>query len=129
MARKTVLDTITHPHPRIAPLSGHHAEIVPGVSIRLYGEDWRVMYENGVRCDRLVPYDVTFKVGDEAEHGSYNLRYTGKIVGIGVKTVTIDASDIGHTTRRLTIHEFDRRNYKFDAAKVAEFNADEMMHI
>lgn len=98
-------------HP--APVAYHHnAEIVPGVSIRLYGID-----TNHVDGDK--PYDITFKVGDQAEFDSYNLSYVGKILAITEKTVTIE----GHSRPcRLDIYEFDHRNHDFDLAAINERN-------
>lgn len=73
--------------------------------------------------------EVSFEVGDEAEHGSYNLIYTGKIVSITPKTVTVERKDIGCGNRRLKWNEFAWRNHDFDAAKVASYNSNEMMYI
>ena len=59
-------------------------EIVKGKSIKI-----ECFYEN-----LHVPREFTneFEIGDEAEYDSWNLRYTGKIVSITEKTVTIDAA-------------------------------------
>lgn len=93
---------------------GHHAEIAVGVSIRLHGLD-------NNRVNGPVAYDLTFKVGDEAEYDSYNFSYTGKILAIGEKTVSIQGNG---KTARLSIYDFSRRNRDFDAVKVAARNAD-----
>jgi len=95
-----------------AVAEGMRAEIVPGVSIRLVG------------TYRAKEVDVTFKVGDMAEYGSYNLSYYGPIVGITAKTVTIQP-----LPKRLGLYEFLWRNWDFDLAIVKEQNADTMRHI
>lgn len=115
---------------------GHHAEIVPGVSIRLFG-----LVEAGSRYvkgpeGKMVPceahvYRKDFKIGDEAEYHSYNLSYTGTITSITAKTVTVveyygTASAKAH---RLDLSEFDRRNWNFDSAETAKRNSDTMQHI
>lgn len=77
--------------------------------------------------NRITPmtFDRTFKVGDEAEYGSYNLKYTGRILAIGPKTVKIDASCTGDKVRSLDLFEFIDRNWDFDAEKMAKHNAEE----
>jgi hypothetical protein len=94
-------------------MMGHHADITPGVSIRIHG----VMTN---RVGGPQAYDLTFKVGDSAVYGGYNLTYTGRIVSVGAKTVTIE--NHGQKTR-LSIASFSRLNDDYDAAKIAERNA------
>jgi hypothetical protein len=84
----------------------HNAEIIPGQSITLYGE------QDG------KAYSKTFKIGDIAEYDSYNLSYNlsylGKIVSITAKTVTIQPSFQARRpepTRRLKVSTFEWRNY------------------
>lgn len=97
---------------------GAHADVTPGKSIRLYGiEDYK------------GPYDITFNVGDEAIHGSYNFVYTGKILKIGPKTVTVDAGDIGSKPKRLTVYNFSGRNRGYDADAIAARNARTSLEI
>lgn len=91
------------------------ADIVPGKSIRIYG------------THRGVYFDKTFEIGDEAEYGSYNLIYTGKIVKIGPKTVTIQA--YGRENHRLNLNKFSWRNWDFDAEAIAAQNAETSMYI
>ena len=64
-------------------LEGCSADVEPGVSIRIYGE-----YPNHV--DGPKPFDQTFRLSDSCEYDSYNLKYTGTIVGIGPKSVVVD---------------------------------------
>ena len=62
-----------------------------------------------------------FEIGDVAEYDSYNLSYTGTIVAITDKTVTIKPR-FNERNRRLKIRDFAWRNYKFDAAETAAKN-------
>jgi hypothetical protein len=98
-------------------LHGHHADIEPKKSIRLYG------YEK----NHVSPhdYDITFNVGDTAIYGSYNLVYTGEIVAIGEKTVKIRE---GHGTKvhSLDIATFSDKNHGYDAEKIAKRNGEWM---
>ncbi len=71
-------------------------------------------------------YETTFKIGDTAEYDSYNLSYTGTITAISEKTVTI-VEDHGTRAHRLSIYEFDRRNYDFDLEKITNRNNEMMM--
>ena len=94
----------------------YNVEIEPRQSIRIYGE-----------TNRSVSYtpkqfDLTFEIGDTAEYDSYNMRYTGKILAIGAKTVTIDAHGTGEHTRRLTLAQFASRNWDFDLEKIQAEN-------
>lgn len=98
-------------------LQGCHAEIVPGESIRVFG-DYR---------GRYFPFDKTFKIGDTAEYDSYNMSYTGAIVNIGAKTVTIQKGD-GTRTCRLSLYDFCWRNHDLDLDRIAERNHDVLMH-
>jgi hypothetical protein len=97
---------------------GHNAEIVPGSSIRLHGIDRR-------RSIEPTPYDRTFHIGDQAEHGSYNLSYYGPIVAITAKSVTI-RSDVDGRNRRLSLAEFSRRNWNFDLQTARRRNGEWM---
>jgi len=97
------------------PEIGRHAEIIPGASIRLYGERYGNAYER------------TFKIGDEAEYDSYNLSYTGSIVSIGAKRVVIQ--DKHGERKSLDIHQFNWRNYDFDAEETFKNNSETMMVI
>ena len=97
---------------------GHHADIIPGKSIRIFGIETN-------RYGGPKAYDKTFKVGDEAEYGSYNLHYFGKIVAIGAKTVRIETSSTGGRSRLLDPYEFSFRN-RDDAERKHEANANWM---
>lgn len=93
---------------------GHHVDIVPRQSIRLYGHEW-----NG---REKIPYDITFKVGDKAEYDSYNLHYIGVIESIGEKRVTI--RDDSGRIHKLEIADFSFRNRDFHLAKLEKANAE-----
>lgn len=62
------------------PRIGHHAEIVPGKSIRLFGIETN-------RVAGPVNYDDTYKVGDACVTGAFNTVYFGTITAIGKSTV------------------------------------------
>ena len=107
-----------HTHRTGATYVGNNAEIVPGSSIRLHGID-------RLRSIEPTPYDRTFKIGDQAEHGSYNMSYYGPIVAITAKSVTI-RSDVDGRNRRLSLAEFSRRNWNFDLSAAQRRNSDWM---
>ena len=99
-------------------MKGHHAEVVPGESIRLFGVDTN-------RVNGPVEYDITFHVGDYAIYEGYNLTYTGPIVKIAANTVSIDANSTGRARlKRFTIAEFNRANRHYDAEKIAKRNSE-----
>lgn len=100
----------------------YNADILPGKFIRLYGE-----YTNHVNGP--VKFDITFEVGDVAEYDSYNLIYTGKIVSIGPKTVTIQHYEHQSTKSRLTIGDFAWKNWDFDLDRIAAHNREESYYI
>jgi len=104
---------VTHEGP---VAEGHHADIIPGKSIRIFGIETN-------RYGGPKAYDKTFKVGDEAEYGSYNLHYFGKILAIGTKTVRVETSFTGGRSSLLDPYEFSFRN-RDDAARKHEANAD-----
>ncbi len=97
---------------------GQHAEIIVGRRIRLFG------VERG--SGRLYRRD--FRIGDVAEVGSYNLTYTGTITAIGEKTITVveDLGTPGAKTHRMSLHEFNWRNWNFDAEECARRNFETM---
>lgn len=70
-----------------------------------------------------------FELGDVAEYDSYNLKYYGKIVAIGAKTVTIQEKYADGRKHRLDMRTFAFRNYDFDLAAAAEHNQTTMQHI
>lgn len=107
---------------------GEHASIVPGKSVTLFGtKGQRTRYVKGLD-GKLVPneyelyYWKKFEIGGTAVYGSYNLTYTGKIVAITEKTVTIDEEN--GTRHRLSLHEFSWRNWNFDLDEIAKRNSE-----
>lgn len=93
---------------------GHAATILPGDSIVIWGFD-----TGRVRGGQA--YDRTFCIGETALYGGMNLDYTGTIVSITAKTVTIQD---GQTVKRLTIADFARKNRFFSIAVSAKRNAE-----
>ena len=89
---------------------GEWAEIVKGKSIRLFGA--RKRWEGSEKSVAL--YEIKFEVGSEAEYDSFNLSYTGTIVSITDKTVTIQPP-YGDKNKRLKIATFQWRNWNFDS--------------
>lgn len=79
-----------------------NAEIDKGKSIRIFGTDGNRLHP--------IQIDRTYRVGERAVYDSYNLFYTGAIVSITDKTVTIDASATGGTRKRLPLAVFFMRN-------------------
>ena len=102
----------------------YNAELVPRKRIRIYGT-----YRNHINGPQ--EFDRVFKMGDWAEYDSYNLKYTGKIVGIGKKTVTILSYPEGNSGKRhqLDLHTFCYRNWDYNAEKIAKDNAETSMYI
>lgn len=100
----------------------YHAEIGRS-SIRVFG-----IMTNHVNGPQQ--FNKTFKVGDCAEYGSYNLIYTGTITNIGPKSVSIaHGTEQQPETTRLSIYEFIDRNWNFDAEKIEKYNLEESMCI
>ena len=115
---------------------GHNVDVRPGQSVRLYGvlrnrvRRLRVCSVDGSRAHTTrydQPYDLIFRIGDRSEHGSYNLIYTGIIVSIGAKTVTVEKDSGGRV--RMSLYDFSRRNEDFDIERIRAQNQDTMLHI
>lgn len=106
----------TH-HPKETNI--YHANITPKKSIRLYGT--QINHLPGP-----IDFDLTFNIGDQAEYDSYNLDYTGEIVAIGAKTITIEDHGERH---RLDLHTFSWRNWNFDVQRIFENNCDTLQRI
>jgi hypothetical protein len=71
---------------------------------------------------------LRFDVGGDCVIGAYNLVYTGSIVSISEKTVTIK-EDHGTRLKRFTYQKFVDWNHNYDAERIAKRNADTMMSI
>lgn len=120
---------------------GQHAIVEPGRRITLLGdmpesyieachvhEDCRANYAVATACARhalgaKASYRKVFELGDDAVYGSFNLVYTGRIVAIGEKTVSIE--DMGRT-HRLDLATFNRRNWNYDADRIRKRNSEWM---
>lgn len=74
-------------------------------------------------------FKKTFKIGDWAEYGSYNLKYNGRITNIGKKTVTIQHYDNRPDKTRLTLNRFAFRNWDFDLEESKKYNSEVMHYI
>jgi hypothetical protein len=112
------------------PVKNSYALVVPGKSITLIGTKTESKSTRGVDGRYTheiveVPYVKTYRIGDLAEHSSWNLSYYGEIKAIGAKTVTIDK---GHRegTARLDLEVFAMRNSRFDAEKAWKHNSEWM---
>lgn len=97
----------------------YNVEIEINTSVRLYG--FISQYDSGKKCMVHAHFDLTFKIDDRAEYDAYNFSYTGEIIAIGERTITIRDDK---TTRRLSLYEFAWRNCDFDAARIAQRNAE-----
>ncbi len=98
------------------------AEITPKKSVRIYGVYGNTLKDGGIK------FDKTFKLGDIAVYDSYNLTYTGEIVGIGPKSVSIRPYP-NSGAKRLDLNTFCWRNWNLDLEKIAYQNSETMMTI
>jgi hypothetical protein len=79
--------------------------------------------------DQLVSVR-SFKVGDHAEYDSFNLKYTGPIMGITAKSVIVRKGSYQDAkTKRMKFEEFAWRNWDFDLEKVSRENWETSMYI
>lgn len=95
---------------------GHQATIVVGESITLHGEHKK---SEGI----YALYNRTFRLGDTAEYDSFNLSYTGEIVSIGEKSITVRD---GKKLHRLSIYEFDWRNFDLNLEAIEARNFEHL---
>lgn len=121
----------THIVSRGANEGGQHLVTVnPGAWVRLHGsrEVWARHPRGGGGGTKLVPYyDLTFRLGDVAVNGSYNLTYTGIIESIGPKRILVVGVPVGR--KSMDLRSFSAYNRDFDAERIARENADTMMRI
>ncbi len=104
----------------ICQAADFNADIVSGKFIIIFGQSGRrATQEEGAFSRR-------FNVGDRAVYHTYNLIYTGTIVSIGKSTVTIKDHN---ETKRLSLLQFCRMNWNYDANAVDAHNAAERMCI
>ena len=98
---------------------GQHAAVEKNARIVLWGV-------NTNRTTGLLPYRTEFKLGDTAVCGSYNLIYTGTIVAIGEKTITVEeyAGTCNARKHRMTIAQFSARNRHYDAEYIFKNNSE-----
>lgn len=128
-ASPILIENIVGPKGR-EPKKDHHAEVLPGQWIRLFGETTKITYEGSpgryTQKVEKVHYEKMFRIGDEAEYDSYNLSYTGTITSITEKSVTFKTRS---GVKRLSLYEFDWRNYDFDAEETRKQNFETMNYI
>lgn len=94
-----------------------NADVAPRRFVVIFGQSGRRA------TDEEGKFSRRFVSGDRAVCGSYNLIYTGIIEVIGEKTITI-REDLDGARKRLSILDFIRRNWNFDAAKIDAENAE-----
>lgn len=94
-----------------------NAEIIKGESIRIFGVDG----------NRFLPQSIdrTYEIGDRAAYDSFNLIYTGKIISITEKTVTIEADGGGKRLRLANFFSMNRQSIE----EIDAHNAEESKHI
>jgi hypothetical protein len=107
-----------------AVVEGAKAEILPGVSIRLFGE--HKTWNSETKSNEMRPYEITFKVGDVAEYHSYNLHYFGVITSITDKLVIIEEEDMRGKKHRMDLYNFNHHNWDFDLHALRERNSRTM---
>lgn len=105
-------------------MNTYNAEIVPRKYIKIWGT-----YRN--RINGPVEFRKMFEIGDWAEHDSYNLKYSGQIVQIGENSITIESypGTCNARKHRLDLWAFCWRNWDYDRAEHARYNAEEMLHL
>lgn len=110
--------------------SRHHATLVKGKSIRIWGVDMNVNRGDS-RYDPSVmgiPYDHTFEVGDEIEYDSYNLSYIATIVSITDKNVIVAPRGTGKKSR-LSPQTVSWRNRLESVQEKRARNSDAMYYL
>lgn len=100
---------------------GHHIEIIPGVSVRVFGKDMRLSKET--KNFEETNYSVTFKVGDTAVYDAYNYKYLGIIEKITAKAITI-RPEVDGGVKRLDLYTFSRKNAFFNLETIQAHNAE-----
>lgn len=100
----------------------HEGFVISGTKAKItVGESVEIWYDG---CDHRsgATYHNTFKVGDIAEYGSFNLVYMGPIVSITEKTVSIKTT--GDVIKRLDMARFIQINRDFDYAAASKRNSE-----
>jgi hypothetical protein len=112
-------DTIVHVTQNWSPSQNFILYITKGEKVELH------TYKN----ESLVGVKV-FRVGDEVEYDSFNLRYTGPIVGITEKSVIVKKGRWSNAkTCRMKLDSFASRNWNFNMDEVAQYNSIASMNI
>lgn len=98
---------------------GYVINVEPGKSIRVQSTEDE--YVNG--NVRPVTHDVAFKIGDLAIYDSYNFDYTGHIISITEKTVTVRKDDMhSKRTTRMDLVDFAFYNRDFNLNEIRKNN-------
>jgi hypothetical protein len=105
--------------PRFALVYRNRAVLLFGVRER-WSDEKRACVATG--------YARLFKLGEAAEHDSYNLSYYGDIRSISTKCVVI-AHKHSRRTSRLTLAHFDSRNWDFDRGEAFAKNSEAMVYL
>jgi len=105
---------------------GHHVAIEAGKRVVVWGSSMRLRRNQSGAF--LTPYRVEFKLGDTAVYGGFNMTYTGKVVAIGAKTITVEAySGTSNAQRyRLSVARFSSWNRHFDLNEISRRNGEWM---
>ena len=72
---------------------------------------------------------VSFKIGDKAVSGSYNLVYLDKIISITEKSVIFEPTLRGYRKKRMKLSEFAWRNWNFDRSAIDKHNYETSLSI
>lgn len=94
-----------------------HAEIWKNEAIRIHG---------AVTNQGTTPkiFNRVFNLDDEVEYDSYNFVYTGPILKIGQKTVTIDKGSGYSKNVMLDLHTFILKNWDLDLESISKRNIE-----
>lgn len=120
-------DYVFRGEPRTGPVHhGHHIELTPGVSVRVFGKDMRFSKET--KKFEETNYSVTFKVGDTVVYDAYNFKYLGVIEKVTAKSITV-RPEVSGGTKRLDLYTFSRMNAFFDLEAIQKSNHETSMTI
>lgn len=110
----------------VNPSEGFRGWVTPGEKIEIHTHS--VTRRDKGYADGFLWGDMhrvrIFKIGDEAEYGSYNLTYTGRIKSITAKNIIIVPRYNEAKTVRLRIGEFLWRNHDFDLVEIERRNSE-----
>ena len=104
---------------------------MPSITICDGRETYTVEFEpkKWISVSRNGSTPTMFEIGDTAIYDSFNLAYTGEIVQITEKRVTIRPKYETKRVKRLTLAEFSWRNWSFDAETTQRYNSEIMNYL